>query len=68
MIYGKVISVSASQTLKLSLFWFSQISNNLSSRTITTYKLRIEQLDGTRIEEIEFPNNLLIIEHTFHSD
>ncbi len=68
IIDSKVISVSAGQTLKSSLFWFSQISNNLSSRTITPYKLRIEQLDGTLIEEIEFPNNLLIIEHTFHSD
>ncbi|MFA5560262.1 MAG: S8 family serine peptidase [Acholeplasmataceae bacterium] len=64
-IESTVISVNAGQTLKSSLFWFSQISSNLNSRTITPYKLRIEQLDGTLIEEIEFPNNLLIIEHTF---
>lgn len=67
IIKSAVVSLNAGQTLKTSLFWFSQINNNYNNRTITKYKLRIENLDGSLIKQIDYSNNLLIIEEKFYT-
>jgi hypothetical protein len=60
-----VINVTSNQTIKISAFWYTQVSTNLVSKTITPYTIRLETSNGVLIDEMQYDNNLLILEHTF---
>lgn len=60
-----VINVTSNQTIKISAFWYTQVSTNGVSKTITPYTIRLETSNGVLIDEMQYDNNLLILEHTF---
>ena len=60
-----VINVTTNQTIKISAFWYTQVSTNGVSKTITPYTIRLETSNGVLIDEMQYDNNLLILEHTF---